>query len=212
MAADGIAGHHNIFCDVLFIGLLRHFHPSLGFHNALGMGNAGAHPQQHRGVILLGKGKRSLYEVLGFLRIRRLQHGNLGGDGIVPGILLVLGGMHGGVICHADHKTAVDTGVGQGKQGVCGHVEANMLHGAAASHTGEGRAEGGFQRHLFIGRPFSIDFRKFGGLLGDLGGGGSGVAGDQAASGFIQATGHRTVADKQFFQCIAPFNAQADTL
>ena len=199
MAALGVAGHHNIFGAVLLVGFGGGFGPVRRLHNALGVGNTGTHFQQHRRVEPLGKVIGQFGKGQRFGGVGRLQHGDFGCLGIVAGILLVLGAVHARVVGHDDDHTGVDAGVGNGKQGVGGHIETHMLHAAKAAVTGQGRAEGRFHGHLFIGGPFGVNLRVLGGGLGNLRAGGAGVAGDEAASGLVEAAGNGFVAQHQRF-------------
>ena len=169
------------------------------------MGDAGAQPQQNGRVILLGQTEGSLGEVIALLGVGRLQHGNLGGDGMMAGILLVLGGVHAGIVRHADHKTAVDAGIGHGKQRIRRHIQAHVLHSAAAALSAQGGAEGGLHGHLFVGGPLRVDLGIARRLLRDLRGGGAGIAGHHAATGVIQTPGNRGVADVKLFQSDSSF-------
>ena len=198
VAALCVAGHHDVLGGGLFIGFAD-LGALAALHHTLGVGDAGAHFQQHGGVILLRQviGQLGHGQRLG--GIGRLQHGDLGGTGIVPAVLLVLGAVHAGVVGHADDHAAVDTGVGNGEQGVRGHVQAHVLHAAEGALAGQGRAEGGFHGHLFIGGPFGVHLGIFGDGLGDLSAGGAGIAGYEAASGLKQAPGNGFVAQHQRF-------------
>ena len=194
VAADGVAGHHDVLGDVLLIGLGGDFLTGSGLHHGLGVGHAGAHLQQHRTVKLLGDLISGLGEGQSLGRVGGLQHGQLGSHGIVPGVLLVLGGVHAGVVGHGDDHARIHTGVCHGEQGVGGHVQAHVLHGAEGALARQTCAEGGLHGYLFIGSPLGVDLIKFGHLLGDLGAGGAGVAGHHAAAGLVQATGNGGVA------------------
>ena len=95
---------------------------------ALGVSDAGAHTEQEGGIELLGELEGQHGEFAGLSGVGGLQHGDLGGDGVMAGILLVLGGVHTGVVCHAGDQASVDAGVGHGIQGIGGHVEATPYH------------------------------------------------------------------------------------
>ena len=84
------ARHHDVLCDVLLIGLDRDILPGRKLHDALAVGDACAHLHQDRRVELLGKLVGQLGESQGLGGIRRLQHGQLGRNCVVSGILLVL--------------------------------------------------------------------------------------------------------------------------
>ena len=136
-------------------------------------------------MVFLGEAKRLLGKGQRLLAVRRLQHGDLGRDGVVAGVLLVLGREHAGVIRHADDEARLDALIGNGKQRVRCHVQAHVLHAAGRAHAPQGGPVGHLQGDLFIGRPLAVDLRVFGGFFGDLRAGGAGVAGDHAAPGFV---------------------------
>ena len=203
MAALGVARHHDILGAVLLIGLFRRHDPLAGLHHALGVGNPGAHFQQHWRIELLGKLIGQLGEGQAFGGIRGLQHGNLGSFGVMAGILLVLGRMHARVVGHADNHAGIHTGIGNGEQGIGGHVQPHVLHAAEAALSGQAGPEGRLHGHLFIGRPLGINFLIFGRSLGDLGTGCAGIAGDKAASGLEQTAGSGFVAEHQGFHRVS---------
>ena len=117
--------------------------------------------------------------------------------------MLVLRGVHTGVVGHAQHKTAVHAGVGHGVKGVSGYVETHVLHGAGGTGAGEGCAEGYLQGYLLVGGPLAVHIGAyvpvFRGVLGDLGGGSAGVAGDQAAACLVDASGYGLVTEHERF-------------
>ena len=196
-----VGGHHDPL-RVFLIGLFGHLCALSLHHNALGVGDAGAHTHQDRGVVFLRELEGPLGKVQGFLGVRGLQHGDLGGHGVVAGILLVLGGEHARVIGHADDQASLHPLVGNGEEGVCRHVQAHMLHAAGRPLAAHRRPVGNLQGHLFVGGPFAVDLRVLGGFLRDLRAGGAGVAGDHAAPGLIQSAGNRLVAQHQFFHSV----------
>ena len=204
VAADGVARHHDIFGEVLLIGDAGPLFPHSQLHQGLGVGHPGTHLQQHRGVELLRQVVGQLGKLQGLGGVRGLQHGDLGGDGVVAGVLLVLRGVHPRVVSHADDHAAVHAGVGHGEQGVGGHVQAHMLHAAEGPLSRQAGAEGHLHGHLLVGGPLAVDFGELHGLLGDLGAGGAGIAGDHAASRLIQPTGNGGVAQHQLFHILLP--------
>ena len=100
---------------------------------------------------------------------------------MAAGILLILAGMHTGVIGNADNKTCVNAGVAHGEERVAGNVETNVLHAAKCSLAGKSCAEGNFHCNLFVGSPFAVNFLIFCSLFAYLGAGSSGIAGKNAA-------------------------------
>ena len=204
MAALGVAGHHDVLGSIFLVGLPGRRYPLTGLHDALGVGHAGTHLHDNRGVKILRQiiGQFCKFQRLG--GVAGLQHGELGGPGVVAGVLLVLGGVHSRVVGHGDNHAAVDAGVGDGEQGVGGNVEPHVLHAAEAAAARQRRAEGGFHGHLFIGGPLGVDLRILCRGLGDLGTRRAGVAGDEGAARFPEAAGNGLVAQKQFFHISGP--------
>ena len=135
-----------------------------------------------------------LGKVLAFLGIRRLQHGNLGANGMAAAVLLILRGMHTRVVGHSKNHTAVDADITHGINGVRGHVQAHVLHGAEGSGAGKARANGGLRRYLLVGRPFTGKLLIFGGVFRDFRTGGSRIAGNNTDACFIQASCNGLVA------------------
>ena len=117
----------------------------------------------------------------------------------MAGVLLVLRGVHARVIGHHNDHARVHPGVGDGEQRVGGHVQAHVLHAAEGAAARQRGAEGGLHGHLLIGGPLAVDVVELGGLLGDLGTGGAGIAGDHTASRLVQSTGNGRVAQHQLF-------------
>ena len=204
VAADGIARHHYILGDVLLIGTLRPLGPGAGLHDGLGVGHPGAHLQDHRSVELLGDLIGPPGEGQGLGGVGGFQHGQLGGDGVVPGVLLVLGGVHPRVVGHRDDHARIDTGIGHSEQRVSGHVESHVLHGAEGPLSCQAGAESHLHGYLLIGGPLTVNIVEFGGLLGDLGAGGAGVAGDHAAARLVKSPGNGGVAQHQLFHESVP--------
>ena len=199
VAQLGIAGHHDVLGGVLLVGPGGRLYPLSGLHHALGVGHTGTHLEEHRGVELLGQLIGRLGEGQSLGRVGGLQHGQLGRAGVVAGVLLILGGVHPGVVGHSDNHTGVDAGIGDGEQGIGGHVEANVLHAAEGPLARQTGAEGGLHGHLLIGGPFGVHLGELGHRLGDLGAGGAWVAGDNGAARLIEAPGHGLVAEHQGF-------------
>ena len=198
MALLGIAGHHDVLGNVLDVFLLRNGSRSL-FHHGLGMGYPCAHFQKHRGVKLLRNLIGQLCEGKGFRGIGGLQHRHLRRNGVMPAVLLILGGVHARVVRHADDQAGIDAGIGHGKERVRRHVQSHMLHAAEGTSAGQTGAEGRFHSHLLIGRPLAVYLVVFCRFFCDLRTGGSRIAGDEAASCLIQSTGNCFVAQHQLF-------------
>ena len=206
VAGTGVAGDHDVLGNVLHIGTGRGLLPLSGLHDALGVGDAGAELQEHGGIVFLGQLVGDLSKAVGLLGIRRLQHGQFGGDGIPAGVLLVLRGVHARVVCHADDHARVDAGVRNGEQRIGRHIHAHVLHNASRSLACQGCAEGHLHGDLFVGRPFAVDLRILGSLLGDLGAGRARIAGNQAAASLIQTAGCCCISQHQFLHGPCPLS------
>ena len=198
MTALGIAGHHDVLLRILFVGLLD-LDALVRFHNALAVGNAGAHLEQNRRIKLLGEFVSQLGESQRFAGVARLEHRDLGSAGVVAGVLLVLAGMHAGVICHADDHTGIHARIADGKQRICCHVQSDVLHAAEAALASQARAERSFHGHFLVGRPFGVNLFVFGHLFRDFRGRRAWIAGYERASGLIKTAGNSGVAQHKLF-------------
>ena len=103
MTLDGICRSHDELLGVLLIGLLFGNLAVFELDHALCMSDTGTHSQQARGIELLRDLEGKLCKRLALSGIRRLQHRNLGADGVMTGILLILGRMHSRIVCHANN-------------------------------------------------------------------------------------------------------------
>ena len=196
MALDCIAGHHDVLRDVLFVSFLRNG-ALPGLHHGLGMGDPGTHLQKNRCIELLRDLISQFRKFQGLGGIRRLQHGNLGRDGVMAAVLLVLGGMHARIIRDADDESRVHTGVGHGVKRVRRHIQSHMLHCAERTLSGQAGAEGRLHGHFFVRSPLTVDLVVLYGFFGDLRTGSSRVAGDKAASRLEETAGNGLVAQHQ---------------
>ena len=79
------------------------------------MGDTHGKAKEYRRIVLVAELEGELGEGPAFLAICGLQHGTVGGAGIETAILLVLAGMHAGVVGYGDHQGAGDAGISSGK-------------------------------------------------------------------------------------------------
>ena len=179
------SGQHDVLLRIFLIGLELHFLAGAQFHQASGVGDAGGQPQDHGRVKLLGQLIGELGKLLTLGRIGGLQHGDLGADGVIAAVLLVLGGVHAGIIGHSDHHAAVYADIGHGKKGISRYVQSHVLHSRKRTRAGKAGAGRHFHRHFLIGRPFALDLPIFGGGFRDFGTGSAGIAGGHTHAGFI---------------------------
>ena len=167
------------------------------------MTDAGGGAVQHGGIELLGDLAGHLHEVLALLGIAGLDHGDLGGAGIVAVVLLVLGGMATGVVSGDDDVSAVHAHVAGGEQGVGGDVQADHLHRADGAGAGHGGAVGDLGRDLLVGSPLAVHILLvLGQILQNLGAGRSGISGTDLDTGFVDATGGGLVTGHQMLHVI----------
>ena len=195
----GVAGHHNVFLGVLNV-LAEALLDSVGKGDrVLGVCDAGAHTDENGSVEFFGELEGELGEFKRLCRVGGLKHWELGRLGIVTGVLLVLRGVHTGIVGNEDDEAAVYAGVGHGEERVGCHVETDVLHSAGSASAAEGSAEGGLESDLFVGRPFAVDLVVFSGEFCDLGGGSSGVGGNDRASRLVKTAGDGFVSEHKFF-------------
>ena len=198
MVPIGICRSADIFLRVALIGIRLGFLPLAEGHEALGMGNARRGAKQHRHVKLFRDPVSFLHEVDAFLGVGGLYQGDLGGAGIAAVVLLVLGGVHAGVVCRDDHEAAVDAVVGRGKQRIGGHVQTDVLHCAEAAHPADGSAVGDLGGDLFIRRPFAVQgVLILGQRFKNLRTGSAGICRTDLDPGLVGASGDGFVAGKQ---------------
>ena len=143
------------------------------------------------------KSKAELGHLVGFLRIGRLEHRHMREAAPVARILLVLRRGQADVVGDGDDQAADHAGQRQRHQRVGGDVHADVLHGAEGARTGEGGADGDFQRHLLVHRPFGVDVRVGRNDFQHFGGRRAGIGGGDAATGFPDGAGNGFVAGKQ---------------
>ena len=147
------------------------------------MADARRQPQQHRRVELLAQLKRGDRQVFRLLAVAGLQAGNTGelGEGAV--VLLVLAGVHRGVVGGDDHQARLDAGHRRVHEGVGRDVQADVLHGRQGALARVGRADRHVHGDLFVGRPFGVDVGETREFFEDFGGGGAGVRGGDGDAG-----------------------------
>ena len=124
---------------------------------------------------------------------------------MMAGILLVLRGMHTGIVCDNDNHTGIDTGVRNGEQRIRCYVQANVLHAAEAALACQTGAECDFHGYLLIRCPFAVHLIIFCGFFGYLGTRCARVAGNDRAACFIQTAGNCLVAQHKLFHKLGSF-------
>ena len=158
VALDGVAGEQypvaGLGVIVQFVLGTRSF---LHLDNGTAVGHAGGHAHEHGEANLLAQLVGLLHHVIGLLLGAGLQRGNHRELAIEAAVLLVLGGVHRGVVGHEDHQTAVHTRHARVNERVGAHVQAHMLHADQGALAHEGHAEGSLHRRLFVGTPAAMN-------------------------------------------------------
>jgi hypothetical protein len=109
------------------------------------------------GTWKLSDSSKAARHVVGFLGIGGLEHRHVREAAPEARILLVLRRGHADVVGHGDDQAAFGAGQGAGHQRVGGDVEADVLHRAEGARAHHGGADGDFQRHLLVHRPFGVE-------------------------------------------------------
>ena len=190
MVQVGVGGRGDVLAGVARIGRDGLLGALAEADKALGVGDAGGGAEKHRQVELLGDLVCSLHEVQTLLRVGGLDHGELGGERVMAVVLLILRGMHTGIVGRDDDKAAGDAVVGSGEDGVCRHVHANVLHGAHRPDARDAGAVCHLGSHLLVGSPFAVEVvTVLGEILEDLRAGGARIGRADLHSGFVGAAG-----------------------
>ena len=120
--------------------------------------HARRHAEHHGRVVALGDVEGVAEHVLGFLRVRRLQHGDLDERRVVAVVLLVLRAVHARIVGGDEDHAAVDAHVGVGEDRVGSHVQTDMLHRGHRAHAAHRRADRRLHGDFLVRRPFGVDF------------------------------------------------------
>ncbi len=151
------------------------------------------------------EGEGAARQVVGFLRVGRLEHRHAGGAGVTAAVLFVLAGRHAGVVGADNHQAAGNVGVGDGEERVGRNVEPHVLHGHQGAGPPERGADADLEGDLFVRRPLGRP-AEVGHRFENLGRGGAGVPDAQGDAGIDRGAGHRFVAgEKQAFRCCHAF-------
>ena len=200
-ALDGFALTGRILLEELLVAVARvarHEHPlpRLGgvvqFVLGLGLphldhgarvGHAGGQAHQYGNAVALREFEGLLHHLVGLLLRRGLEDGDERELAVKARVLLVLRGVHRGVVCRHDHQAAVGPGHRRVDEGVGRHVHAHVLHADQRPLAGERHAEGLLHGGLFVGRPEAVDAPLLGegaalDVFGDFGRGGTRVGVD----------------------------------
>ena len=164
--------------------------------DGLGMTDARGQSQENRRVPSLGDFDSTECELVGFLRVRGLQHGHRGSQRITPVVLLILTGGHPRIVGRDHYQSPVQPNGGHGEQGVRGNIQPDVLHGDNGALAGKGDANRHFQRHFLVGRPLRSSAESFEGFQ-YFRGGSAGIAGSERHVGVEGSHGYRLVTAQQ---------------
>jgi len=168
-------------------------------HNRFGMGDSGRRPQKDGRVELFADLKSQFYKFLGFLRIRRFQHGDFGKLGIIAVVLFVLRAVHGRIIGADDDQSTFNSGVAHRENRIGCDVDADMLHHSQRSRPAKSCTDGDFHRHFFIGGPLRVNTVVFCEFLEDFRAGSPRITGAESRAAFKSASGNGLVSRHQYF-------------
>ena len=152
-----------------------------------------------RHVELLRGLKRGLHHVVGLLGVGGLEHRHPGELREVAVVLLVLGGVHAGIIRGDHHHSARGAHVGERHQRVHRHVEPHVLHRRQRTRAGDRGTDRGLHRDLLVDGPFALHrILELRDVLEDLGGRRARVGARHDAPRLGGAAGNRFVRTQQF--------------
>ena len=158
VALDGVAGQQypvaSLGIIVQFVLGTRRF---LYLNHSTAVGHAGGHAHEHGEAYLLAQLVGLLHHVVGLLLGAGLQRGNHRELTVEAAVLLVLGGVHRGVVSHEDHQAAVHTRHTRVNEGVGAHVQAHMLHADQRTLAHEGHTQGSLHSRLLVSTPAAMN-------------------------------------------------------
>jgi len=199
MSLIGVPRHHHILGGVPLEGRLRR-HPAFAQgHVFLRVGDPRGHPHHHGRVEPLAEVERLLNELLGLRGTGRLQHRHLRVDRHPAGVLLVLGGVHAGIVGDYDDESGVDAGVGGRHQRVHRDVKPHVLAGEQAADPGHRGAKGHLIGHLLVHGPLRVDVFEPRQGFQDFGGRGPRIGTGNPQTRLIGSVRQRFIAGEQCF-------------
>src|SRR6266508_1861173 len=122
-----------------------------------GVGDARRRAQEDRRVEALAQLEREAREIARLGAVGRLEERHAREARVVPGVLLVLGAVHAGVVGDDDHEAAADARIRRGHERVRGDVQADVLHRHEGARAAERRAERDVDRDLLVRGPLHVD-------------------------------------------------------
>ena len=185
--------HHNPFRRVALIRLKLVLGTRTALDRSLRVGHAHGGADEERHVEALGKIEGMAGERQGLSGIGGIHHGNMSRRCIVMGVLLVLGGIHAGIVGRKHHIPAADTGIGGGEQRIRRNVDADVLHGGKHARAGRACADAHFDGDLLVDAPFRVHAVHLRKGLKRFGGRRARISHADAATSLPRALGYRLV-------------------
>ena len=185
----GVLGDHHVLGDVLDVGRRLDGQRRPRHDPAAAVREPRGGAQQHRRVELLGQLEGPGQKVVGLLAVGRLEHGDPGEGGEVAVVLLVLRGMHAGVVGGEHDEAGVDAGQGERHEGVGRDVQPDVLHGHEGARAGQRGADAGLEGDLLVDAPLDDRPAEAGERLDDLGRRRARITAGEAQPGAHRSTG-----------------------
>ncbi len=120
---------------------------------ALRVADTGGWAEDNRQAELLGESEGVPYHIVGFLDRCRVETGEPGEVRVAPCILLVLGTVCKGVVRREEDEPAGHPGVCARHQGIGGHVQPDVFHGAECAQPAPGGGECILEGDLLVRGP-----------------------------------------------------------
>ena len=155
-ARFGESRHHNPLRRFHGKVLQRNFNALPYLNRCFRVRNTNARANEERHVKAFGQLERVFRELIRFLRICRVKHGNLSRCRVIMRILLVLRRIHSRVIGSQNHHTAMNAGARRRKQRISRHVHTHMLHSRQNTRASNACAHSAFNSNFLVCRPFSV--------------------------------------------------------
>ena len=125
----GVGGRGDEFFSLPLVGDGLDLDRLTGLDQASGVADPGGHAKEDGQIEVFRKLVGFLDHIQGILAVSRLKEGELGRPCVVAVVLFILRGVHARIITRDNDKTPAHPVIGGGKEGICGHIEAYMLHG-----------------------------------------------------------------------------------
>jgi hypothetical protein len=121
------------------------------------VGDAGDHPHHDRHRQLFGEFEGFEHHVVALLLVARLETGDERELGEITTVLLVLRGVHAGVVCDREDEATVGAGDRGVHECIGGDVEADVFHAHQGALAGPTHPQRLLVGDLLVGRPECVD-------------------------------------------------------